>query len=439
MLIIAYIYNDPVLEPTPDHTLWGWEIDRVYQDISGRQELENLLKYCREKTVNYLLIRKLEELGDSVQEVSDRLLQLESLNIKLIVTESVTNPDKIQDFVPVNRIELLQLLNQLQKEYHSRQIRRGHAHNRIKAIPPPGKAPYGYRRGKDRYALDRTAATVVKDFFEHFLLYGSLRGAVRHIGKKYGKKISASTGHRWLTSPVYRGDLQYQNGDVVKNTHLAIISREEGAQVDRLLRRNRRLPSRTASAPRSLAGLVICQKCRSHLTIANVTTHGKGKNYLYLRPINCPNQPKCSSISYQEVLDVSIAKICQELPIAVAKLKIPDTEAIKQGIFAVIAGKIEILEKLPELISQGILDQETADLRSYKLRTEIAKLQDQIAQFPPVNLKATAQAVCWPQFWQDLSESERRFYFREFITEIELIRDGDNWQIEIIFIFNLIS
>jgi hypothetical protein len=109
--------------------------------------------------------------------------------------------------------------------------------------------------------LDRAAAPVVKDFFEQFLLYGSVRGAVRYLAKTYRKRIAVSTGRRWLTHPVYRGDLLYQDGRVLRDTHTPILGREEAAQVDRLLRRNRRLPPRTASAPaiaggpRSLSGM----------------------------------------------------------------------------------------------------------------------------------------------------------------------------------------
>jgi hypothetical protein len=142
--------------------------------------------------------------------------------------------------------DLLKLLQQVQREQRSRRIRQGHAQNRVMALPPPGKAPYGYRRSKHRYVVDRSTAPVVKDFFEQFLLYGSLSGAVRYLAKRYGKKIAVSTGHRWLTNPVYRGDLAYQNGELVSDTHVAILSREEAAQIDRLLRRNRRLPPRTA-------------------------------------------------------------------------------------------------------------------------------------------------------------------------------------------------
>ncbi|MDP5338587.1 MAG: recombinase family protein, partial [Nodularia sp. (in: cyanobacteria)] len=57
------------------------------------------------------------------------------------------------------------------------------------------------------------------------------------------------------------------------------------------------------------------------------------------------------------------------------------------------------------------------------------------ATLPPVNLRSVAQAVSIPQFWFDLSEAERRFYFREFIKQIEIIRQEKEWKLRVIFIF----
>jgi DNA invertase Pin-like site-specific DNA recombinase len=414
MKIIAYSYTDPLFEQPPDRMIWGWEVDRVYQDLGGRQELEDLLQDCNLEAPDYLLIRRLEELGNSVLEVSDRLQQLESFQINIIAIES----DFKTSVGEINRSDLIQLFIEIQNRQRSRRICHGHAKNRIKALPPPGKAPYGYRRGKERYILDRSVSPIVKEFFDRFLIYGSLRGAVRHLEKRYGKKISVTTGRRWLTNPVYRGDLEYKNGEIISNTHPPIISRDEAAQVDRLLRRNQRLPPRTASAPRSLAGLVNCGECQSLMTVARVTTYRKDREYLYLRPINCPKNPKC-----------------QDLPQAVSGLNLPDLQIVKQGIIQEINHKQNILLQIPDLLTSGILDLETADLRSYKLLIEIAQLQGKLAELPPVNLKETAQAVCIPQFWLDLSETERRFYFREFIRTIEIIREGDNWDLKVVFIF----
>jgi|GEM_PF-2987202 len=34
--IAAYLYSDPLLEPAPDAVIWGWEVDRIYQDLGSR-------------------------------------------------------------------------------------------------------------------------------------------------------------------------------------------------------------------------------------------------------------------------------------------------------------------------------------------------------------------------------------------------------------------
>ena len=161
MKIIAYCYTDPLFEQPPDRMIWGWEVDRIYQDLGERQELEQLLKDCDLEAPDYLLIRRLEELGNSVLEVSDRLQQLESFQINIIAIESDFNTSDSQ----INRSDLIQLFIEIQNRQRSRRIRQGHAKNRIKALPPPGKAPYGYRRGKDRYILDRSVSPIVKEFF----------------------------------------------------------------------------------------------------------------------------------------------------------------------------------------------------------------------------------------------------------------------------------
>lgn len=426
MKIIAYTYTSPLLEPLPDPNIWGWELDKTYQDIGKRNQLLQLLKQAQTEPPEYLLIRSLQELGDTIADIANRLHMLQSLNVKIITTEQTT---------PDTQADLLQLLHQIQHEQRSRNIRQGHARNRLNALTPPGKAPYGYRRIRNRYAIDRTTSPVVKDFFDRFLLYGSLRGAVRYLAQKYAKKISVTTGRRWLTNPVYRGDTAYLDGQILTDTHTPIISREEAAQVDRLLRRNRRLPPRTASANRSLAGLVVCSQCQSPMTVVSVTTPRKTNEYLYLRPTACPHRPKCRAIAYQEVLQQTITTVCRDLPLAVTGTNLPQLDAVKDAYGQAIAQKQEILAQLPNLVDSGILDSETAALRAYKLRSEISATQAQLATLPPVNLRSVAQAVSIPQFWLDLSEFERRFYFREFIRQIEILRQDETWQLQVMFIF----
>lgn len=437
MKIVAYIYSDPLLESAPNKNIWGLEVDQVYQDLGGHQQLEQLIADCKLDQPDYLLVRRLEELGDNVKIISDRLNQLESLGIKIITTEQDYNLPQWSQFDHQKlKLNLSNLLQQVQLNKKRISLEQGHARNRLKILPPPGKAPYGYRRGQDRYIIDKSTAPVVKDFFERFLLFGSLRGAVRYLEKRYGKKISPTTGRNWLSNPVYRGSLKYKNNEIISHTHAPIISSEEAAQIDRLLRRNSRFPRRTASAPRSLAGLVVCQQCQLTMNMTQVTQHKKKTEYLYLRCHKCPRSPKCRAIAYTEVLNQTIKKICLELPLAVAQLQLPNNSAIENNLRKEIKQKQIIIQQLPILLEEAILDQETAELRNYKLRGEIAQLENKIAQLPPGNLQAIAKVVSIPQFWLDLSEAERRFYFREFIKQIEIIRNNSqSWQLQLDFIF----
>jgi DNA invertase Pin-like site-specific DNA recombinase/predicted metal-binding protein len=430
MRTVAYLYYDAAWEDRPDLSAWGLCLDAVYEDAEPRRsQLQSLLKDVAESPPDRVVLRHLEELGDSVNTVTQVLTQLEALGVCVVALDQ-SYQSQGADSNPAP----LELLSGIQQQQRSRQIRQGHASNRLKGLPPPGKAPYGYRRGRDRYVVDRSVSPVLRDFYDHFLIYGSVRGSVRHIAKKHGKKISASTGQRWLTHPVYRGDLAYKNV-VQPDTHPPILLRAEAAQVDRLLRRNRAIAPRAASAPRSLSGLVTCGQCQSPMSVSRVTAHRQTYEYLYLRPTACTQQPKCKALLYDDVLEKTIETICQTLPQEVAGLTQIPLDRITAGVMAAIATKQKIIVQLPDLVTQQILDDKTADLRAYTLKTEIAELQQKLAQLPPVNLLETAKTVSIPQFWQDLSEPERRFYFREFIRSIEIVGDRSEWSIQLRFMF----
>jgi DNA invertase Pin-like site-specific DNA recombinase len=436
MKVVVYTYSEAESRPaelSSARMIWGWEIDRFYQDWGTRQQWERLLSDAESESIAWVLVEHLGELGESVVAVGDRLSQLQSKGLHLMALDaSPAIPSMAALLASWETVDVLHA------QQRSCRIQHGHAKKRLQALPPPGKAPYGYRRGRDRYIVDRASAPIIKDFFEHFLLYGSLRGSVRHLQATYNKEISVSTGKRWLTSAVYRGDLTYKTGDVIPNTHEPLLSRQEAAQIDRLLRRNRPFPPRTASAERSLSGLVVCSTCQSPMTAASVSAPRRSSTYEYLRPLRCPQQPRCRSLCYADILDQTISTICQTLPAVFGNIPVGDATQPNQrkaDLEAAIGAKQAILHALPALVDRGILDNETVALRTYKVKTEIAELQQAIAQLPPVDLQAIAQVISLPQFWYDLSESERRFYFREFIQQIQLHRREAAWEIQLHFRF----
>ena len=422
MKIIAYTYTDPLLDKIPDLSIWGWEIDRIYQDVGSRQELNQLIVDIQNETIDYLIIFHLAELGDNLATVMKIIKQIEELNLEIV---ALNQDYKTSDYKTITDEDTKYQLNQIWLEineiHHRRKLKQSHAKNRLKILPPPGKAPYGYARGKDSYILNRATAPIIRAFFDRFLLYASIRDAVRFLANKYNKKITPSTARYWLTNPVYRGDLRYQNQQIISDTHTPIISREEAAQIERILKSHSRVRPRSASASYCLAGLVQCDECRSNFKITSVTQRYKQKKYLYLTPINCHRKKRCKSLSYEAVLREVINSICEQFNLIKNSTTLPDIEVIKQQINKTINQKQAVIDTLEQLVNNEILDQETAKIRNYRLQTEIAQLKNQLYQLPPNNLKTIAKTLSLDQFWYDLSEEEKRFYLREFVKLIKII------------------
>ncbi|NJK59800.1 MAG: hypothetical protein HC918_05485, partial [Oscillatoriales cyanobacterium SM2_1_8] len=246
---------------------------------------------------------------------------------------------------------------------------------------PAGPVPFGYRKSKTGYAIDRSKAAVVRACLEHYLIYGSVREAARHGSRKAGTPLTPSTVAAWLTHPAYRGDLVYtQNGQkrVIRDAHPALLSREEAAQIDR--QRQRRLPPRSAGTPQALAGLVRCGRCGEwlHLTV----TRTRRQTYRYLRSPRCPQSPKCRAIAYEAALQQIIETLCRTLAPAMLP-GVPSLRERQQALKERIRHLETLRSQLPLGESQGFLDPETRLLRQHNLDRELADLQTQLATLPP--------------------------------------------------------
>jgi len=418
MSVCGYLYT-PSHAPLPEQELaWlqGRGADPILHDWGSRTYLEELFRRITAGWVQEVLLLRLADLGDRADEIHERLLQIQHSGIRLsLVTESgLQTPTKAADWIP--------LLAEIPHQLQSRRLCCSQAQNRLAGKPPPGPAPFGYRREGERYVLDRRQASIVQDFFQHFLLYGSLRQAVRFLEEKHHKRISVATGRNWLLNPVYRGDLAYADGTTLRDTHPALLSRTEAAQIDRWLKRNQGIPRRSASAPRALAGLVHCCACGSLLRIVQTTPRKAKKNgslYLYLRCQTCRY-----SLPYTEVLQEVIRQVCEQLPQRAQTLDRQALTQARQELQAQIQANAERLRQLEELQQSGLMDEASLAQRRYQLRAETARLAQKLEQLPPANLTQTIQTLSIPPFWQDLSETERRAYLREFLRRIEVDSAG---------------
>ena len=143
MKTIAYLYTNHLLESSTNRNIFGQEVDSIYQDFGQRKQLRQLIQDSQANPPQKLFIRRLEELGDNLVEIGDRINQLESLGIEIITTEQDYQSSKFAN--QNNQLTLIQLLEEVTKNKRKERLIQGHARNRLKVLPPPGQAPYGYR------------------------------------------------------------------------------------------------------------------------------------------------------------------------------------------------------------------------------------------------------------------------------------------------------
>lgn len=427
MSTCGYLYTPPYAVLAEEELMWlkAQGADPILHDWGTRVYLEDLLQRITAGSVQTVLLLRLSDLGDRTDEIHERLLYLQQAGIRL----SLVNESGIQ--TPTDPEAWIPLLAEIPHQLQSRRLCCRQAKNRLAGKPPPGPAPFGYRRERDRYLPDRKQAGIVEDFFQHFLLYGSLRRAVRFIEEKHHKRISVATGRNWLINPVYRGDLAYGDGTTLRDTHPALLSRTEAAQIDRWLKRNQGIPRRSASAPRSLAGLVKCCSCGSPLRIVQTTPRQGKKNspsYLYLRCQTCRY-----SLNYAEILQEVIQQVCEQLPQRTRQLDEDPFAPARQGIQSQLQTNISVLSQLEALQRSGLMEDHSLAQRRYQLRAENALLSQKLEQLPPPNLPQIAQTLSIQPFWQDLTETERRAYLREFLRSIEVDSSGD---VRVVFVFD---
>ncbi|MGK7911576.1 MAG: recombinase family protein [Synechococcus sp.] len=416
---LGYIYRSAIVPPSEEEQslLLRSGATDILVDLGDRQHYLNLIQqYSSEQATDLrLYLLSLTDLAETTPKVEQQVKFWLQRNADVVVAteegvQSLSDLDVLAAF-----------LTQLPQELKGRHISEGHAQNRLNRKPPPGPAPFGYRRVGDTYEIDERAAQRVRTFFERYLLFGSIRGAVKDINQAGENAISVTTARRWLTSPVYRGDLKFKDGVTLRDTHPALLTREEAAQIDRWSRRNGPIASRSTSAPRALAGLVVCQSCDRPLRIVQATKKRQAKVYRYLR---CPN---CRySINYDLALTNTIQAVCQQLPQRTANLDSLPVESIKSRIeLQIKSNKSKIVTLDRESESRSTNGDDERQLQRYLLEGENAKLGEKRDQLPPGNLAAIAQAVSIEPFWRSLSESEQRAYLREFIKQISINSEAD--------------
>ncbi len=139
MIVFAYFYSEPLLEYDLNISGDKFEIDRIYHDLGARYELEKLLNDCSQDPPNYLLIRQVEELGDSWEIIKINYQILTKLGIKIISfnLDNCHDAELFENVITIN-VNDSNISEKIKKNQQKLSLQKAQSLTRIKALPPPG-------------------------------------------------------------------------------------------------------------------------------------------------------------------------------------------------------------------------------------------------------------------------------------------------------------
>ena len=246
----------------------GWLLTDIYMDVdsaktgSDRREFTRLLTDCKNHDLDYVITKSLSRFGRDNVEVLKAVRLLQEPGVKIYFMEEDLDVDK-----NYNEIELSirTAINQSENEHRSENIRMGMKFRAEHGLSGLYKKPcFGYKKNDEGYLVpDEKHAPIVKRIDELYLSGTSIIGIIKTLAEE---KIPSPTGREtWskktittiLTNAKYTGNVQVLKSNPGRSsycmwdTHEALISREDFAQVqkeiDRRTKKKRKYES-SASA-----------------------------------------------------------------------------------------------------------------------------------------------------------------------------------------------
>jgi DNA invertase Pin-like site-specific DNA recombinase len=354
------------LEQQDDGDEYVFVGEYVDDGVSGttdeeRESFQRLLADVQKGKINCIIVKNLARsfrnngdqsyyLGDWFPRNNVRFISLYQQPV-----DTYKDPQNAQNIaVPVQGV-----LNEEHARGTSESVRRTFDKKREKGLHIGSFAPYGYRKDpedKNALVIDEEAAENVKSIFAWFLEGMSKNAIVRKLnesgvlspaaykkskGMKYQNPSVGAGNPLWcamtvgniLKNRIYAGDMvqgRYRVKSykihvqeivpedewfIVENTHEPVISRENFAQVQALLKRD----TRTAPNEKNLylfSGFLRCADCGKAMTRSVV----RGNVYYYCRTYKDQSKTACSkhTIKHEHLEQAVLYAIRQQVYIAVS-------------------------------------------------------------------------------------------------------------------------
>ena len=280
-----------------------WNLIKTYTDggHSGgnvnRPALQEMLREIRNKTVDAVVVYKLDRLSRSQK---DTLMLIED-EFLIHQTDFVSINENFDTSSPFGRamIGMLSVFAQLEKDQITERFTMGRI-GRSKAgyFHGGGNSPLGYRYENGLLIIDPYQADIVREIFDRFISGQSINYILTQLQGRHSGKWSATKISTVLRNSVYIGKVKFK-GVEYDGIHQPIISEETFRAANQLFSSPERTGRFTTAqktpfrATTLLSGIVFCRRCGARYS----SNHGYYRCYSraksskrFIKDPNCKNE-----------------------------------------------------------------------------------------------------------------------------------------------------
>ena len=266
------------------------EMFKVYSDAGftganiNRPALTEMLQDIRGGRINLVISYKIDRLTRSPRDFYQLIELFEKYEVDFI---SVT--ERFDTSTPSGRLlrNIMLTFAQFERELTSERTKDKMLQRAQKGMWNGGIVPLGYKTENKKLLINKKDAEIIKGIYESYItscsiakIYRELK--IKGVNDRKGVLFSKSRICYILRNIMYTGKTKYA-GNLYQGVHQAIIS-EDMFQLAQAIHKNKKRSMRMYKKY-SLAGLIKCKECGSHMTPchANKKKQGKIKRYYYYR------------------------------------------------------------------------------------------------------------------------------------------------------------
>lgn len=271
----------------------GWEALPDHYDDGGysggtleRPALDNLLNHIKQKTIDVVVVYKIDRLTRSLFDFSKIVEIFDAGGVSFV---SVTQQFNTTSSMGRLTLNVLLSFAQFEREVTGERIRDKIAASKKKGMWMGGFVPLGYRAEKRTLMIDEGEAETVRQIYDLYLQFQSIkatRAEAAQLGfrtrpTKVGHSSPLSRGHiyRLLTNPIYIGKIAHK-GKLSTGLHDSIIDSKTWEKAQKLMldssARDRDQPNTGEQSP--LAGIIFDHK-GERLTPSHAVKGGRRYRY----------------------------------------------------------------------------------------------------------------------------------------------------------------